>query len=46
MHVDGRQVAAAQARHQIELMDRSGAQATPWQRRAAVVHAKDMGGPR
>jgi hypothetical protein len=46
LHVDGRHLAAAQARHQIEIMDRSGAQATPWQRRAAVVRAKEMGGPK
>jgi hypothetical protein len=46
LHVDGKEIAAAQARHQIELMDRSGASASPWQRRAAVVRAKDMGSPR
>jgi hypothetical protein len=46
LHVDGKEMAAAQARHQIELMDRSGASASPWQRRAAIVRAKDMGSPR
>lgn len=42
LKVDGKQVASAVARHQLELSERAGANTTPWQRRSAVVNASTM----
>lgn len=37
--LDGKTLSQSQARHQLELQERAGANATPWQRRQAVTRA-------
>lgn len=45
MSVDGKTLAKSSSRHRIEIQERSGFKATPWQRRAAVEHgAAPVGG--
>jgi hypothetical protein len=39
LNANGRELARVQAQAQLELKERAGANDTPWQRRAAVVHA-------
>lgn len=39
LKLDDREVAAAVARHNVEISERAGAKITPWQRRMAVAHA-------
>ncbi len=41
MNIDKSEIAAAQARHQIELAERTGAGSTPWQRRASLTRAQE-----
>jgi hypothetical protein len=44
LKLDGRDVAKAQAKHQLDLKERAGANDSPWQRRQAVVNAGDFTG--
>lgn len=45
MSVDGKTLAKSSSRHRVEIQERSGFKATPWQKRAAIEHgAAPVGG--